>query len=456
MSTGSRRRFSRAHDLQVVPERNERPHDVLIVKLKADRTPIEPEAAFRRALAVAGGARRPLLRLVEDGYVREVSPIFAPAMPAAFEGVAPSVRNLALAMSSTPRLKRARGLVQIRIDPSTNAEHLAAHLRSMGDQVEYAYVPPVKYPMVARRGTATKRTRAGGASNDPLQSRQWGHSAVKIFQARSRTAFKDASGVVVAVVDTGIDEEHPDLQGSIHSYVNYLKPSEGDHDYVGHGTHVSGIIAAQINNEVGVAGLCNARIMALKALPRKGNAWNPQAYYKALGHPIDTVAKVVNLSLGGEVDPGERDIVLDLLDAGITVVAAMGNEYEEGNPVEYPAAYPGVIAVGASDEVDRRASFSCTGKHIALVAPGERILSTVPHHPAEYAADLLYDSWPGTSMAAPHVAAAAALLIAKKPTITPADVRKRLTSSAEKTSWQTRRPSSSYGHGRLDIAAALA
>jgi subtilisin family serine protease len=114
-----------------------------------------------------------------------------------------------------------------------------------------------------------------------------------------------------------------------------------------------------------------------------------------------------------------------------------------------------VIAVGASDEVDRRASFSCTGKHIALVAPGERILSTVPHYESELADTTMYDSWPGTSMATPHVAAAVALMLAKRPKLTPAQVRKKLCASADKVEWQKKRPSNEYGHGRLNIARAL-
>ena len=288
-----------------------------------------------------------------------------------------------------------------------------------------------------------------------MQSRQWGHTAVKIREARARTRFKDATGVTVAIVDSGIDAGHPDLAPSLHSYVNFLA-NEGDRDYQGHGTHVAGIVAAARNNRIGIAGLCGAKIMALKGLPRTGNEWDAAAYYRALAHPIAHGAKVLNLSLGGGLDLGERDVIEDLLAAGVVVVAAMGNEFEEGNPVQYPAAYPGVIAVGASDEVDRRAAFSCTGAHIALVAPGERILSTTPRYPSELAQKTKYDSWPGTSMAAPHVAAAAALLLAKSPSLKPAQVRARLIATADRAPWQSTRPNREYGTGRLNIAAALA
>lgn len=426
-----------------------RPTDTVIVKLKVTG------AATRRIAAAAGlrrgpgmEAQKPLLaRLVENGYASEITPIF-PASPG-FGGMAPGMRALAAAVTGSPqRFKRARGLVAVKVDRGTSAEALAAHLNAAGDEVEYAYIPPVKYPLLARRRRPTR------TPNDPLVSRQWGHSAVKIHTARRRRGFKDASDVIVAVIDSGIDRDHPDLDGSIHSYVNFLSESEDDRDYVGHGTHVAGIVAAETNNKVGVAGLCGARVMALKGLPRQGNPWNAEKYYQAVGYPIDHGAKVVNMSLGGGFDPGERDIIADLLDAGIIVVAAMGNEFGEGNPVEYPAAYDGVVAVGASDEVDRRASFSCTGPHTALVAPGVNILSTVPRYPSEFAQQLDYDSWPGTSMATPHVAAAVALLLAKSPNLTPAQVRKRLMDTADPVDGQ-RGWNEEYGAGRLNIAAAL-
>ena len=105
--------------------------------------------------------------------------------------------------------------------------------------------------------------------------------------------------------------------------------------------------------------------------------------------------------------------------------------------------------------MDRRASFSCTGPHISLVAPGVNIISTVPQYSTELAEDLNYDSWPGTSMAAPHVAAAAALLLTKRPRLTPAQVRDRLRSSADRVTWQSGRPDEEYGFGRLNVEKLL-
>lgn len=437
------------------------PSDTVIVKLRTTARSVRRlSVAAGLEVATSEAAQPTLASLVERGYVSEIIPVFPAPQPfTAGRGLA---RALAAAvLDSPPGLKRARGLVSLKVDRGTNAEALAEHLNQQGDEVEYAYVPPVKHLFLPPRRSKAKPRKASGsrktalATNDPLASRQWNHGAVRIHQARSRTGFVDASAVLVAIVDSGIDRGHPDLDGIIEEYANFHSATEDDRDYVGHGTHVAGIIAAEINNQVGIAGLCAARLLAIKGLPKAGTPWNAEKYYQALAHPIDRGAKVVNLSLGGGLDPGERDIIADLLDAGITVVAAMGNEFLKGNPVEYPAAYDGVIAVGASDEVDRRANFSCTGNHIALVAPGVNILSTVPRYPSEFAQNLEYDSWPGTSMATPHVTAAAALLLAKTPGLSPDAIRKRLIGTADLVSGQTRR-NAEYGSGRLNIASALA
>jgi subtilisin family serine protease len=429
--------------------------NTVIVKLRTTATATRRVfAALRASEGVGAPVRQPFLAtLVENGYAERITPVFpTPIVQPAARG---TLRALSVALRDEQPVSAARGLMSIKVDPRASANQLAAHLNSLGDEIEYAYVPPVKYPFVstkkATKKAASKRPRP---TNDPLGARQWGHGAIKVREARAKASFKDATQVIVAVLDSGIDRTHPDLDGSIHSYVNFLS-NEDDRDYQGHGTHVAGIIAAEINNQVGVAGICAARIMALKALPRRGNPWNAEAYYRALAHPITAGAKVINLSLGGGLDPGERDIVTDLIDAGVTVVAAMGNEYEEGNPTSYPAAYDGVIAVGATDEVDRRASFSCTGPHISLVAPGVNILSTTPQYPSEVAGEVLYDSLPGTSMATPHVAAAVALLLAKKPNLKPVEIRDHLRKTADRVRWQSSRPDEEYGYGRLNLEAAL-
>ncbi len=424
-----------------------RPTDVVMVKLKsgalaaAARSEASPRA---RRLAGASQSVGLLGHLLREGLVASAMPVFAAA--AISDGVARAGMSRRIASAAPSR--RAQGLTSLKVQPGVSPDQLVNDL-SADPNVEYAYVPAIKHPML----TKPKKTKVG---TDPLLARQWGHGAIRMHEARKAVKFHDATDILVAVIDSGVDMTHPDLKKVVRAYENFLAPAEDDRDYRGHGTHVTGIIAALMNNNVGIAGLCRAPIANLKALPRNGGAWNASAYYQALARPIDLKARVVNLSLGGQLDPGERDIIADLIDAGIVVVAAMGNEFEEGNPTSYPAAYDGVIAVGASDELDRRAAFSCTGKHISVMAPGERILSTVPTHESELANTTMYDAWPGTSMATPHVAAAAALLLAKDPSLSPAQVKRKLCTSADKVKWQTKRPDKEYGYGRLNIAKALA
>lgn len=232
---------------------------------------------------------------------------------------------------------------------------------------------------------------------------------------------------------------------------------EAGRDLNGHGTHVAGIISARANNRIGVAGICQCRLMICKALDKEGNS--DEGYYRALERAVSRGAQVISLSLGGfGSDPTEEILIRRAIDRQIAVVAAMGNEYDEGNPTEYPAAYPGVISVGATDQVDRRATFSNTGRHINLVAPGVSILSTLP----TYAVDLTrrdgyarnYDSLDGTSQATPHVTAAAALLLAKHGSLTVARLTRFLERSADKVAGQRKR-GPEYGAGRLNILRAL-
>ena len=391
---------------------------------KSERTVIakmNPAAAPART---AAWPMAPLARLVDTGHVASIKNVF--------DDPAGGGRQIA----------RARGprLVELKVSKGTNASQLAAHVARM-KEVEYAFVPPV-------RRLFARRARAGA---DPLASRQWGHGAIRLGHARAKTGFDNATAITVAVVDSGIDTRHPDLKQAIAQYKNFLAGS--NRDFVGHGTHVAGIIAATTGNALGISGVCGARILALKALPRDGEEFDAPAYYRALRYVIGR-AQVLNLSLGGnDKDQAEIDILSDVIAAGVVVVAAMGNEYEEGNPTEYPAAVPGVCAVGATDELDKRAPFSNTGRHIDLVAPGVDILSTTPTFRYDDG-ERNYDAWDGTSMATPHVAGAAALVLAKSPGLTPAQVIRKLKSTADRVAG-AKKGSAAYGAGRLNCEKAL-
>lgn len=413
----------------------------VIAKLRASGSQVRRlRVALRGGRSLDGEPTR-LARLVENGYAARIEPVFDVSVPP--DRIRRSMRFLAAAAEPARDLKNAQGLVEITVEPGTDARDLARHVASMSAEVEYAFVPAIRYPFGGR--SAKGRV-------DPLSSRQWGHGAVRIAHARKLASFKDAGSVTVAVVDSGIDDTHPDLLKAIVGYRNFVL-TESERDYIGHGTHVAGIIAATLDNGVGIAGLSRAKILALKALPRDDDDWDAASYYRALRYVIGR-ASVLNLSLGGEKDRAEIDVLRDVISSGVVVVAAMGNEYLKGNPVEYPAAMAEVCAVGATDQMDRRADFSNTGKHIDLVAPGVEILSTTPTHVYDDGRRN-YDSWDGTSMATPHVAAAAALLLAKSPGLTPKQVIARLKAKADRVPRMRAKGDTSFGAGRLNIEAAL-
>ena len=416
-------------------------HDVKPPK-KSERTVIAkmtPDAAApTRALAAAARVTTEsrLARLMDNGHIVSVTNVFD-------EGPGAGTRELSMfaAVGRSTRAAKGRSaqLVELEVARGTSASQLAAHVARMKD-VEYAFVPPVRR-LFARR---TKTTA------DPFASRLWGHGAIGLGHARAARGFKNGTNITIAVVDSGIDTSHPDLTETIKEYKNFLRAS--DKDFVGHGTHVAGIIAATADNGLGISGVCGGKILALKALPRDGQEFDATAYYRALRYVIGK-AQVLNLSLGGDKDPAEIDILSDVIAAGVVVIAAMGNEHDEGNPTEYPAAIPEVCAVGASDERDKRAGFSNTGRHIDLLAPGVAILSTTPTFRYDDG-EQEYDSWDGTSMATPHVAGAAALVLAKSPGLTPAQVIRKLTSSADRVAG-AKKGSAAYGAGRLNVAKAL-
>ncbi len=418
-----------------------KPDGTVIAKVSADAAPARTPAALSAGGRAARAAGVPhdsgLARLVDNGYVSSIKNVFD-------EGPEEARTLSMFAAGGAGRRPKSRAprLVELKVSKGTTPAQLAAHVARMNG-VEYAFVPPVRELFAKRR-----RPKAGV---DPLASRQWSHGAIRLGHARAAAGFKNATTITIAVVDSGIDRNHPELAARISEYKNFLGGS--DKDYVGHGTHVSGIIAAIAGNDLGISGVCGGKILALKVLPRDGQEFDAPAYYRALRYVIGR-AQVLNLSLGGERDPAEIDVLDDVIAAGVVVVAAMGNEYDEGNPIEYPAAIPEVCAVGATNELDRRAGFSNTGRHIDLVAPGVGILSTTPMFNYDGDGEQEFDAWDGTSMATPHVAGAAALLLAKSPGLTPAQVIRKLTSSADRVAG-AKKGSTAYGGGRLNCEKAL-
>ena len=279
-------------------------------------------------------------------------------------------------------------------------------------------------------------------SADPLQSEQWGLTALRADEVQ---AAGDASGQVIAVIDSGVDASHPDLAGVVLSGSDLVDGGDGRTDPNGHGTHVAGIAAALAGNGVGGAGLAKgARVLPVRVIGADGSGTDSAAA-RGLVWAADHGATVANLSFGGP----ERSSVMDAavryaLGKGVSVVAAAGNEGLAGDPVMWPAANSGVVAVAAVDRSGLRPGWSGTGSHLALSAPGVGILSTVPGGG--------YSTWSGTSMATPFVAGAVALLQRAQPGLDPAGVRARLTSTADDLGPAGFDPQ--YGYGMLNLAAA--
>lgn len=436
-------------------------HDV-IVKLKSD----DPTRRTMAALAVGITDRSPgssFEHYLSSKRVEFVEPLF----PDESAVRAMASDRVVLGVSAVPTSELA-GLNVFRFKSPVDAAEAVTDLEK--DRcVEYAHLAQERFLALpkatdgdqhgsssrkstgsrSRRKTSQGRAPAGN-SPDPLVNRQWGLRAVELFKAREAKRFREASGIVVAVIDTGVDPDHPDLQGIVTESKNFT--SGPSHDLKGHGTHVTGIIAALNNNKVGISGVCQSRkIMSLKAL----GPYDGPGYYRAIRHATDRGAQVINFSLGGNHDPTEELLIKRALDRGVIIVAAMGNGFPQTNAPSYPAALDGVIAVGASTEVDRKASFSQTGKHISLVAPGVNIVSTVPTYPSELSETTDYDSWPGTSMATPFVTATVALLLARNSRATRAKVVSAIIDGADKIGGATGF-SEELGHGRLNIRRSLA
>jgi subtilisin family serine protease len=406
---------------------------------------VRPHVGVARVTAAAAkllpeSVTEPLDWLRREAGAHTVEPLFGAPRGRSVGGALGARMAVAASVAEAP--EDLAGLAVVHV-PEKNVTKSVLRKVDSSPAVEYAEPMPARWLLAA------------APAPDPFRNRQWGLRAIHWFDAK----LPDASGVLVAVADTGVDEHHPDLARAIDAYHHTGLSAK---DVVGHGTHVSGILGAVANDGVGIAGVSNARIAVWKIFgdtPVKGDFYvDGTRFLRALGEIAQSGAKALNLSIGGTASSRTEQLLFDRLGRfGVTVVAAMGNEYEDGNPVEYPAAYKGVLAIGATSEANKRAAFSNTGRHIALAAPGVNILSTLPTTRSKYRPETNYASWSGTSMATPHVAGAAALLVAQNPSWTPADVKRRLKASAATLpGMRGAARTTSLGDGLLDLAAALA
>jgi subtilisin len=283
------------------------------------------------------------------------------------------------------------------------------------------------------------------------------------------------AGVRLVIIDSGINYEHPDLDGNYIGGYDFVQDDGDPMDVYGHGTHVAGTACAEDNDNgdqtgpygvVGVAPEC--ALYALRVLDDAGFG-DSSDLIAAMQWAVDNDMQVANLSLGWDRSPG--DTVEHAFDnaeaAGLVIVAAAcnnGNPPGKGDNVCYPALYDSVIAVAATDDGDQRASFSSTGDQVELAAPGESVFSTWNDDTGYYdpqpvcrdedGVEACYKYGSGTSMASPHVAGTAALILAAHPDWTNAQVRAQLRTTADdlgQAGWDLQ-----YGFGLVDAAEAAA
>lgn len=278
--------------------------------------------------------------------------------------------------------------------------------------------------------------------NDPRFSEQWGLTKIQALNGWSIT--HGGAGVDIAIIDTGINRNHPDLGSKIVLSVNCTIsgcPNQTTTDPDGHGTHVAGIASAVTNNSIGVAGLAwEGRLMSVKVLDDTGGG-----YYSWIANGIilaaDNGAEVINLSLGGSSPSLTLENAINYAwGKGVVIAAAAGNN---GRSLRiYPGYYLKVIAVAATDATDKKASFSNYGNWVDVAAPGVSILSTYNNG---------YSTLSGTSMATPFVSGLAALLKGQNPGLTNSEVRNKIESSSDSISGT----GNYWTWGRINVCRAL-
>ncbi len=246
------------------------------------------------------------------------------------------------------------------------------------------------------------------AYSDPYLPLQTAFNALSIAEWHKKAT---GHGIKIALIDTGVDLNHPDLKGQI-NYSENMAPEPSDHNLADkHGTAVAGVLSARPNNGIGIAGIApEAEILAFRACwPDQPSSLaarcNSFTLALALNQAIRMHSQIINLSLSGPEDPLLKMLIEKALAKGIIVIAAVPGKNQAGG---FPANIPGVLAVGQGGEADQN----------QIVAPGRDILTTLPHES--------YDFMSGSSFATPHVAGMAALLLQMHPDWQAAEIKQQL------------------------------
>lgn len=345
---------------------------------------------------------------------------------------APYVEPLGRTSAGTP----LANVLRVGLRPGEDAAAAASALATLPDVV---YAEPHQRRSVAWR------------PSDPAyrDGRQWALERIAAEEAWE-LASRRGQGVTVALIDTGIDGTHEEFArpGAISplskNALTGAPGPEGTADDNGHGTALAGIVAAAADNARGIAGLApRATVLAIKALNAHGQG-DDATIAEAIVYAVRSGARVINLALGGPTYSRVlHEAIAYALDRDVVVVAASGNQGAAA--AVFPAALDGVLAVGAVDRDGQRAPFSSYGRHLSLVAPGVGVLTT--------ASGGGYREVTGTSFAAAHVSAAAALLLGERPRLAGSAVGRALVAQAERRGRGAWEPE--YGFGLLEAARPL-
>ncbi|MFB9804029.1 S8 family serine peptidase [Haladaptatus pallidirubidus] len=352
----------------------------------------------------------------------------------------------------------------MEVNVGFNSERGRALARNSADEIvrEFNSIEAMTIRVPKQAATAletnpnVRYVEANGTMEALAETLPWGVDRVDAEVAHSNGDL--GSGADVAIIDTGIDDDHPDLQdhlgsgeafvscgsggltGSCTFYGNSNSCNVSWSDDNDHGTHCAGIAAGDDNTE-GVVGVApDVTLHAVKVLDCDGSG-----SFSDIAAGVEYVADqgwdVASMSLGGSSGSSAlRDAIQYAYDNGVSIVAAAGNDGQCTDCVGYPAAYPETIAVASSNDSDGQSSFSSQGPEVDIIAPGTDIYSTVPSG---------YDTFSGTSMACPHVAGAVGQLIAQG--YSARDAESQILSTAEDIGL----PENEQGQGLLDVAAAL-
>ncbi|MBS2970724.1 S8 family serine peptidase [Metabacillus sp. KIGAM252] len=315
-------------------------------------------------------------------------------------------------------------IITVKVPEGLTARDVIASLQARPD-VEFA--------------EADHQLEAEKNPSDPFYYTQWHHYAIHAPKAWDRSL---GNGVLVAVIDGGMDVYHKDLRGNLagtyNAVTNNSHISADDH-----GTHVAGIIAASMDNDVGGTGIApNASILAIDCFSGDG-AYSSDAV-EAIYYAVSHGAKIINMSLGGSnYSLSYNEAIQYAYRNGVLVVAAAGNE--STSAPTYPASYPNVISVSSTTSYNTLSSFSNYGTTIDIAAPGSLIYSTLPGND--------FGKMSGTSMAAPVVSGAAALIWSADPSLTNEQVARRLYETADDLGSSGK--DLYFGYGLVNVEEAL-